>query len=624
MCGICGIVSLDTSDGILPVHGVSNIWPMLEKLSHRGPQGPGVNSSGAAVFGTQRLAIRGLSDGVQPIIDKVNGIIVVCNGEIDNHAELRIWLAQRGRPVTQATDVAVLPGLYLELGESFVEKLEGVFAIALWDSRLEKLILARDRAGERPLFYRKEGKTISFATEVSALAAGNDEALVLDRAAITGYLNSGCFLSPSSPFQGISKVRPGELIVLSASAERHRRYWRWPVGNVPKQKPSLGEFDSIFREAVQRQSNVDVDFGIFLSGGLDSSLVAAVAKKVRPDRQPRCYTLRFSEHSFDEGEFAESVASMLDLDIVSVPVVPENFPAELSRLIAMTGEPLADPAWIPTAMLARRAAEDVRIVFSGEAGDELFGGYPTYLGAGLAERYEKLPGFVRSAVREMSAALPVTEKKMPLSFLLKRFVEGEGLHPYARHLLWTANISPSVMAGLSTEKYQPVDCEPRPDLLDSLQLHDLETTLAEGLLTKVDRGGMSASLEVRSPFLDRSVMEFAATLPVSDRVNGCTTKAFLKRYAQAYLPDKIIHRRKRGLSIPLASWLRGPLKDWAHEKLKADRLEQAGILPQAARNLLEQHCMRQVDHARVVWALLVLDEWLVWNMVRQCSPASLN
>jgi asparagine synthase (glutamine-hydrolysing) len=612
MCGICGMVSLQGGGASLvpPL----DIHPMLEKLTHRGPQGAGLRYSGIAAFGAQRLAIRGLDDDPQPMMDPTTGVIVVCNGEIDNHLELREWLRRRGRSVMQAADVAVLPDLYLELGASFIEKLSGVFAIALWDPRSEELILARDRAGERSLFYQRTKQAVRFATEVAALAAGMAQELVVDRKAIAGYLQRGCFTAPYSPLMDIRKVQPGEIVTIANGAMQRRRYWRWPIGETAKQKPSLATFDQLFRAAVYRQSNVDVPFGLFISGGLDSSLIAAVLRDVHPGQRPPCYTLRFAEQSYDEGAFAKSVADMLKLDMISVQFDAEMLITELPQLVRMTGEPLADPAWVPTAILAQRAAADVRIVFSGEGGDELFGGYPTYLGANLAKYYDRAPAFVRTIVRAAANSLPESKKKMPLSFLLKRFVKGGGLNPFARHLIWTANLGPELMERLGVISPSELQDDHPNVLLDFLQRYDLETTLAEGLLTKSDRGGMSASLEIRSPFLDQEVMEFAATLPVSERVHGLTTKYFLKRYAQKYLPPTIVHRRKRGLSVPLGSWLVGPLYSWAVEKLRSGRLEKVGIAISATLALMEEHRLRQADHARALWTLLVLDEWLAWTL----------
>ncbi len=616
MCGICGIVSLKDNGSSNIESLPARLRQMLSKLSHRGPHGSGIKSSDGAILGVQRLAIRGLSDGLQPILDMDSGVVALCNGEIDNHHALRIWLTQRGRPVQGASDVSVLPGLYLELGEEFVERLRGVFAIAVWDPREHKLILARDRAGERSLHYTKEGDSILFATEIAALVAGLSGKREIDSEAIVNYLSRGYFLAPTTPLRGIRKVRPGEIVVFSSKEKHHIHYWHWPIVEKPKSTPLMHEFDRIFQEAVQVQTDVDVDYGFFLSGGVDSSLIAAIATKIRPEKNVPSYTIRFSEHSYDEGVYAQKVAKLIGSEIVSVLVNPEMFPPELTRLISMTGEPLSDPAWIPTAILSRRAAQDVRIVFSGEGGDELFGGYPTYVGAMLARHYERLPKLLRRVIRKIVEALPPSERKVPVSFLLKRFVEGEGMEPFSRHLLWTGNISPPLMKRIGVLYSPPREKSLKGFIIDAIQRYDLENSLAEGLLTKADRGGMSASLEIRCPFLDYPVMEFAASLPPESRVKGLQTKGFLKRYASNYLPREIVYRRKRGLSVPIASWLRGPLRSWAGEKLRSGRLEQVGVSTKGVLSLMREHVNRQADHARTLWALLVLDEWLIWNAAR--------
>lgn len=616
MCGICGIVSLEDSSLKSGNFLSAQLSQMLEKLSHRGPQGSGVSISGGAALGAQRLAIRGLNDSLQPLVDTDSGVVALCNGEIDNHNDLRIWLAQHGRQVQHTSDVSVLPGLYLELGEEFVKRLRGVFAVAIWDPRERKLILARDRAGERSLHYLHEDGFILFATEIAALVAGLPRNVEIDRESVAGYLSRGYFLSPTTPFRGIRKVCPGEVVVFSPAQKRHIQYWHWPVVEKPKKRPSIYDFDRVFCEAVRVQTAVDVDYGFFLSGGVDSSLIAAIAAKIGPKRKTPSYTVRFSELSYDEGVFAEKAATLAGSEIVPVLIKPEMFPPELTRLVTITGEPLSDPAWIPTALLSRRAAQDVRIVFSGEGGDELFGGYPTYLGAKFAIYYDRIPTPLRRVIRKIVEALPPSERKVPLSFLLKKFVEGEGMEPFARHLLWTGNISPELLKKLGVA---PVSQRQTLEgfILDLIQLYDFETSLAEGLLSKADRGGMSAALEIRCPFLDYSVMEFAASLPPRSRVNGIRTKSFLKSYALKYLPRDIVFRRKRGLSVPIASWLRGPLQSWAEGKLKSGRLEQVGVSTEGVLSLMQEHVNRQADHARALWSLLVLDEWLIWNAARQ-------
>ena len=504
-----------------------------------------------------------------------------------------------------------------------------------------------------------------FATELAALApafpaargaAGRAPAAMpaVDGEALAHYLRFGCFAVPRTPFAGMQKVGPGERVVIEAGGVRRERYWRWrtagpappdltargsatPVsaqsrelvarGQTKSAPPTMEDLDRVFRQAVLRQTDVEVSCGVFLSGGVDSSLVTAVARSVRPELPLRAFSLRFPETSYDEGEVAARVARRLGLTTTEVWVRPEDFMSSLPELVRMAGEPLADPAWVPAALLARRAAAEVRQVLVGEGGDELFGGYPTHSGVWLGERYEKLPRSLRRLLAGWVTRLPPSDKKVTLSFLLKRFVAGEGLEGLQRHLLWTSNIAPEILARLGLpmpangapgaalappEAAGGWNAAPVGTVLDRVQQHDLETSLAEGLLTKADRASMHFALELRAPFLDRDVMELAAHLRDEQRVRGFATKVFLKRYASRYLPRWVVHRRKRGLSVPLASWLRGPLRGWAEERLTSGRLDAAGIDEKAAGALFGEHLRRERDHARALWTLVVLAEWLDW------------
>jgi asparagine synthase (glutamine-hydrolysing) len=615
MCGICGIAF--QGQPFDKKRAIARVKSMLDALAHRGPNASGMAMSPPAAVGASRLAIRGLDSGRQPFHDEKSGVMVVCNGEIDNHRELRRWLESRGRTVAQQTDIAVIPELYLELGENFVERLVGVFAIAIWDPGKEELLLTRDRAGERPIFFTIQEGVVQFATEVAALVGESGATFTRSREAIHEYLATGCLAAPASPYREVQKVRPGEVVTIRSAGIRRRRYWRWAIGQVKKAVPSAGAFDSIFREAVRSQTDIDVPFGVFLSGGLDSSLIAAVARDLRPDAGLPAYCLRFKEKSYDEGGFALQVAHRLGLEPIPVWVNPMDLPKTLTDLVGRVGEPLADPAWIPTALLAGRAAQDVKLVLAGEGGDELFGGYPTHLAAKWGEIYACLPQGVQNVFRHFVDQLPMSDKKVTLSYLLKRFVGGMHHDGIARHILWKANISPAVMSRLGLSDPFPRKLEtPTGELLDCVQRLDLEITLAEGLLTKSDRAGMRSALEVRAPFLDQRVMEFAATLPVNERVRGLTTKVFLKKYAERYLPRSIIYRRKRGLSVPLSLWLRGPLYDWALSRVGSGRLADVGINVEAAVKLLEEHRRREADHARALWSLIVLCEWLAWDEAR--------
>jgi asparagine synthase (glutamine-hydrolysing) len=611
MCGICGLVVLSGREkgSLIP----EQVNQMIDALMHRGPDDTGIDGDDSAVFGMTRLAIRGLSDGKQPIVDPDSGVMMACNGEIDNHHELREWLISRGRTVEQSTDVAVIPGLYLELGDAFVEKLRGAFAIAIWDPRVKKLLLVRDRAGERPLFFSINDGVVSFASLIAALVTPSLKMFDIGVDAVHNYLQAGFFVAPETPFANIQKVSPGEIVTITTNAVHRAHYWRWNAVRTIKQKGSLDAFDEIFRASVRKQSEVDVDFGLFLSGGLDSSLITAVTRSIRPEKNLKAYSLRFTEASYDEGHYAEQVANKLGVDFVPVWVRPEDFPSTIAKLVRQVGEPLADPAWVPSALLARRAAQDVRVALVGEGADELFGGYPTYFGAGLAGYYAQLPDSIRVLIRRAVESWPASDKKVTIPFLLKRFIQGDELDYLGRHILWTSCISPEILNRLGVKPLIITRPSNIPaEMLDRLQQHDLETSLAEGLLTKADRASMKSALELRAPFLDQEVMEFAATLPENERIHRLQTKVFLKKYALRYLPADIVHRKKRGLSVPLSSWLREPLYDWAKAKLSSPLLASVALNQFVAVDLLQEHMQRKADHARAIWTLCVLCEWLEW------------
>lgn len=618
MCGICGIWDRNVGSSKRAMASTADV--MLQAMTHRGPNGSAIHSSDDLTIAVNRLAIRGIDQNQPPLIEHEDGIVVACNGEIDNHRELRQALEQAGHVIPQTTDVAVIAPLYLEKGLDFIDHLQGVFAIALWDARTKRLILARDRAGERHLYYSISGRTVHFASELSALVSASDSNPKLDPASLSHYLRSGYCPSPRSLLADQHKIRPGEMIVIESTGVRHVRYWRSPLGIAKQATPSPESFDRIFRQAVRRQSDVDVDYGVLLSGGVDSALMTAVARSLRPEKKLSAYCIRFAEASFDEGNDAAKMASHLGCDFVPVTVSPEDVPDGIRHLISTTGEALADPAWLPLTLVAKRASQDVRVLLAGEGADELFGGYPTYLGAHLAGRYAKFPAALRLAINKVVDLLPVSDKKVTTSFLLKRFIGGQHLDGLARHLLWTASLSPDWLRRLGVEP--PLDLASRGhgEVMDAIQTYDFEHSLPDALMAKADRGGMCHGVEIRAPFLDQTVIEFAATLPLDARVRGLTTKVFLKEYASRYLPRSVVTRRKRGLSVPLAQWLRGPLYPWARSRLDSPALASAGINSEAAQELLTAHCQRSGDYSRGLWALIVLSEWLDWLARARANP----
>lgn len=593
---------------------------MLQTMAHRGPHGSAMLSRAGMIMATNRLAIRGVNAGHPPMIEYDGGIMVVCNGEIDNHRELKRSLTASGHYVPPTTDVAVIAPLYLEKGLAFLDHLRGVFALALWDPRLQRLILARDRVGERHLYYGFCDSVLHFASELAAILTCRSLAAEVDPDSLEYYLRSGYCPAPRTLLTNYYKVCPGEVIIVEPSGTRRKQYWSSPIGRKKTSAPSRQTFDRIFRDAVCRQSDVDATYGVLLSGGIDSALMTAVARSVRPEKKLSAYCVGFAEASFDESRHAARLAGDLGCEFVPVTVSSHDFPRMLGDLIRTTGEPLADPAWIPLAQVAKRASEDVRVLLSGEGADELFAGYPTYLGASLASRYLRLPRVVRAGFQRLIEHLPASDKNVTVSFLLKRFVRGQDMDGLARHLLWTAAIPPVWLRRLGVEPPPDEVEDELATLLDVVQRYDFEHSLPEALMAKADRGGMCHGVEIRAPFLDQRVIEFAASLPVEARVRGLTTKVFLKRFATSYLPRRVVHRRKRGLSVPLASWLRGPLFDWARSRMANNALGDVGIDSRAAVQLLSEHRSRLSDHSRAIWPLIVLSEWLEWHRSLRSTP----
>lgn len=619
MCGICGVVDRCVRRPATEME--QSVRRMLAATSHRGPHGNACAVRRDLAMAVNRLAIRGIDQPQPPLIEHESGVIVACNGEIDNHRELRRMLAEHGHVVTLDTDVAVIAPLYLEKGLGFLEHLQGVFALALWDGHRRRLVLARDRVGERHLHYSIAGDCVIFASELAALLASRQLPAHLDSSGVAHFLRWGYCASPRSPLRDVRKVGSGEMVVFEPEGIiKHQHYWTFPELGVGPAQPSLQTFDDIFRAAIMRQSDVEAEYGVLLSGGVDSALIAAVARATRPDKRLPAYCVRFAEASYDEGEPAARVARELGCEFVPVTISAAEVPATLQELIRSTGELLADPAWIPLSLVARRAAQDVRMLLSGEGADELFGGYPTYLGAHWAARYASLPRPIQATLRTLVESLPASDKKMPVSFLLKRFVSGQGLNDLARHLLWTSVITPEWLRRLGIDP-PTIGCQTSvQSAVDVVQRYDFEHSLPDALMAKSDQGSMLHAVEIRAPFLDRDVIEFAATLPVEARVRGMITKPFLKRYASGYLPHAIVSRRKRGLSVPLSAWLRGPLQEWTQARLNHAGLADAGIDRSAAQQLFAEHLRRQADHARAIWTLIVLSEWLEWLRENRAAP----
>jgi asparagine synthase (glutamine-hydrolysing) len=613
MCGIYGSVNLAGA----PLRDPAAILQMEQALWHRGPDTGGHLEAADAILGSRRLSIVDLStEANQPFSSPDGKVWIVCNGEIYNAPELRRRYATQGYPFrTDHNDVEPILPLYLEHGEDAIGRLDGMFGLAIWDQRTRRLVLARDRAGEKPLFFSEQGGELQFASEIQALLGARDTLPAISKAALSDYLTLGYCTAPRTMFSGIGKLEAGHLLVADRDGMHARRYWDPMDFAVIESVAGPAEILDAFGQSVERQLVADVPVGIFTSGGVDSSLIAAEAVRFRPPDSVRTFAVSFESPSFDESLWATRVAKLLGTRHHSVHADEAALHRALDHVSAEMAEPLGDPAILPSYLLAEAASEEVKVVLSGEGADELFGGYPTYLGHLWAERFQRLPAPLRHAVRGAVRRLPVANRKVSLSFLARRFVDEAERETLARHIAWFGALGPGAdQVGVEysqpplAETWTRLDAAAHP--VKQTMIFDMLTYLAENLLTKVDRATMLASVEVRAPFLDRLMMELALRQPLRTGVSNVSTKVALKRAAIERLPREVVYRRKRGLSVPVSEWLNGGLRGEVDALFDRERLRRQGLLhPEPIHRLLSEHRAGRADNGRKLWPLFVLQRW---------------
>jgi asparagine synthase (glutamine-hydrolysing) len=586
-------------------------------LRHRGPDSDGHLVSHNAVLGSRRLSILDLSARAnQPFTSPDGRFWLVCNGEIYNAPELRRRYAGRGYPFRSSHgDVETLVPLFLERGEDALDEVDGMFALALWDSRRRTLLLARDRAGEKPLYYRMLEGELLFASEIQAVIGASGVSPEISPSGLSDYLALGYCTAPRTMFADVHKLEAGNLLLAGADGLRIRPYWRASDYAVTPAPATPGRILEVFDRAVGRQAVSDVPIGAFVSGGLDSSLLVTSLAERMPAEAIHTYAVQFEQTSYDESAWAERICRSLGTVHHRVSAGNEDLLGALDFISSRLAEPLGDPAILPVHLLSAAAAQDVRVVLSGEGADELFGGYPTYLGHRWAERFRLLPGSLAKAMGAVVHRLPVTTRKVSLSFLARRFVEEARRDTLERHLAWFGALGTEAKrfatdvqttgAWSIWNRLEGVD-----DPIKRVMVLDLLTYLAENLLTKLDRATMLSSVEARAPYLDRELMELALRQPVRSALGHIHTKIALKRAAAAKVPRAIVRRRKRGLSVPIAQWINDELREELDRLFEPDRLRRQGLLnPASIRQLIEEHRTRRADHGRRLWPLFVFQRW---------------
>ena len=606
MCGIFGAIATHPGGGGggAPLRYPDYIARMAAALQHRGPDGECIVGHERARMGARRLAIMDLTTGDQPFKSPDGKIWMVCNGEIYNANDLRREASGPGwnYPFRSRGDIETIVPFYERYGADAVARLEGMFGLAIWDDGKSRLLLARDRAGEKPLFWADVRGELRFASEIQALLEFPDQPRRVNRKALSLYRALGYVPAPYTMFDGIHKLPPASLLIAEGGRTEIRSYWSAAAA---AERPSRLSFDNTgdLREtllrAVQRELMSDVPLGVFTSGGLDSSLLVAAAARAMPGERIHTYAMRFTEPGYDESDYAEAVTHDIATVHHVVTADDESLGRALDVVTRSLAEPLGDPAVLPTWLLAEAAREQVKVILSGEGADELFGGYPTYLGHKFAERWQRIPRPLRGVVRWAVDRWPTSTGKMTLEFMLKQFLAAAELPWLERHVTWLGAVA--IEDGVIAELEGKLDGFPHDDPLNRVMWFDFLTYLPDDLLVKVDRATMLASVEARAPFLDREVMELVLPVDSAFKVHGITTKAILKEAARGLVPERVIERQKRGLSVPVARWLNTGLAPLA------DRLLQTPLLA-------EHRAMRR-NHARRLWPQLMLELWAErWNV----------
>jgi asparagine synthase (glutamine-hydrolysing) len=615
MCGICGVAMAERG----AVADVEAVKRMNERLAHRGPDSDGLFHDGGVALAMRRLSIIDLEHGDQPISNEDGSVTVVQNGEIYNYRELRKGLESAGHRFRTSSDTEVLVHLYEEHGDGFVERLRGMFAIALWDARERRLLLARDRFGIKPLYYRLVDGTLSFASELKAMLAQPGFSRQIDPRAVAAYLAFNSIPAPLTIFAEARKLPQGTLAVWRDGELTQTRYARpqpVPAGEV-RRRPAgrlAEELRETLRDSVRAHLVADVPVGVLLSGGVDSAGLVALAAGEQAD-PVKTFSVGFEEASFDELDRARLVAERYGTEhheIVLRPDAVELFP----KLIDAFDEPFGDSSALPTYLVSELAAGEVKVALSGEGGDELFGGYYTYVADLLAPRVGRLAALAAP----LAELLPSSNSKVSLDYKAKRFARGAHLPPLERHHAWKEIFSRQLQASLlggQDPGWDPVDvyreryaetagAEP----LARLQDVDLGIYLVDDLLVKTDRSSMAHSLELRVPFLDSEVAAMALGLATPLKVRGLAKKRLLRQALAPLLPKEILRGPKQGFSIPVAAWLRGPLRGFAHEVLSTETLSRQGWLdPATVATLLDRHCAGREDLSRQLWGLIAFTLW---------------
>jgi asparagine synthase (glutamine-hydrolysing) len=614
MCGIAGLVGVDRSTA------APRVREALRRLEHRGPDGEGIHESASAVIGMRRLAIIDLECGSQPIYNEDRSIAVVCNGELYNYIEGFAELRSRGHELQSGSDVNLLPHLYEEQGQDAFVSCRGMFAAAIWDDRRRRLTIGRDRAGKKPLFWARVGDGLAFASELPALLALLDDTPPYDPRAIGAFLQLAFIPHPSTVYQGVFALPPGcALSFTEGSDPSISRYWR--AGSAPPFKGSRDEaialLEEKLREAVRIRLRSDVPVGLFLSGGVDSGLVAAYASELGA-RDLTCFVVEVRDQQLNEAPAARAVASHLGLPVQTIEL--DFAPQEaIERIATLYGQPFGDSSAVPSYFVSRAARAHRKVVLNGDGGDEIFGGYRRYWMGRAAPAVSRIPRPLLTSLAALGRRL-ARRNRRSVSGFAARALRGVGTSDPERYLMWTgdlladrdlARLFPGLAAGPAASIVMESGRELSTASMRDFQLADYQLILADGLVTKMDIATMANSIEARSPFLDVPLAEFAWSLPEEWLLTWRETKPLLRELARRRIPEGVARAPKRGFEVPVARWLGHELRDAVGDLLLAPDSRVAGYgSGERIRDFVRGDDDFPGNRAQTIWCMLMLEIFL--------------
>lgn len=625
MCGICGIVGINNA--AQPVDQ-EILLKMTDRMRHRGPDEQGIFLQGQVGLGSRRLSIIDLAGGRQPITNETESMWIVFNGEIYNYRELRGYLQKKGHQFRTQTDTEVILHLYEEFGLDCLQQLNGIFAFAIWDKSRRELTIARDRMGIKPLYYTERNGHLIFGSELKAILVHPEVERDIDLISLNEYLSFEYVPSPRTILRHIYRLEPGHFLRYGSYGLQTRPYWNLSLARSESRPPvnwrdHASALYGTLERCVKEELVSDVPVGVLLSGGLDSSTIAALMVKLYPGTV-NSFSIGFEESSFDESSYAQRVAQHLGTRHNQL-ILTSKMAAEMVETITdFLDEPFGDSSYIPTFLLSKFAGEHVKVVLGGDGGDELLAGYPTLVAHRLIEYYERIVPWTARAylVPKILDLMPVSFNNLSFDFRARRFLAGRGVPLLARHHRWLGSFVDEEKEQLFLEWLKPVlrdtytqaylhirECDARLPL-NQILYNDIKMYLEGDILYKVDRASMANSLEVRVPFLNRAMVDFAAELPLELKLRRLTTKYLLKKSASHLLPAEIIKRPKKGFNMPVAHWLMSELRELVLDMLSEERIKQQEIFNYAyIKQLLDDHFARRRDNRKGLWTLLIFQLW---------------